>query len=53
VAGLVTELLGRIPQAGEVVQQDGLRFEVLKSTDRVIERLRISSAQPISSKQNA
>jgi CBS domain containing-hemolysin-like protein len=53
VAGLVTELLGRIPRAGEVVQEDGLRFEVLQSTDRVVERLRIGLAQPISSKQNA
>ena len=53
VAGLVTELLGRIPQPGEVLVQDGLRFEVLKSTDRVVERLRISSSQPIGSKQSA
>ena len=53
VAGLVTEALGHIPQAGEVVLEDGLRFEVLKSTDRVVERLRIGLAQPISSRQNA
>ncbi len=53
VAGLVTELLGRIPLPGEVVQEDGLRFEVLESTDRLVERLRISSSQPISSKQSA
>jgi putative hemolysin len=46
VAGLVSELLGRIPHAGEVIQDDGLRFEVLQSTDRVIEKLRISLAQP-------
>jgi len=25
--GLVTELAGRIPQKGEVIEQDGLRFE--------------------------
>jgi putative hemolysin len=53
VAGLVTELLGRIPQAGEAVQEDGLRFEVLNSTDRLVERLRISSIRPLSSKQSA
>jgi len=46
VAGLVSEALGRIPHAGEVVQEDGLRFEVLQSTDRKVERLRISVAQP-------
>jgi CBS domain containing-hemolysin-like protein len=49
VAGLVTELLGRIPHPGEVVQEDGLRFEVLESTDRLIERLRISSVQSVPS----
>jgi len=27
---------------GEVVEEDGLRFEVLASTDRRIERLRVS-----------
>jgi putative hemolysin len=53
VAGLVTELLGHIPHPGEVAQTDGLRFEVLESTDRLVERLRISSPQPISSKQSA
>jgi putative hemolysin len=46
VSGLVSELLGRIPHAGEVFQEDGLRYEVLQSTDRVVERLRISLAQP-------
>lgn len=42
VAGLVSELAGRIPMAGEVIEQDGLRFEILASTDRRIERLRVS-----------
>jgi CBS domain containing-hemolysin-like protein len=42
VAGLVSELLGRIPGAGEVVEEDGLRFEVLESSSRRVERLRIS-----------
>lgn len=53
VAGLVTELLGRIPLPGEVVEDEGLRFEVLESTDRLVERLRISSAQPIGTPQSA
>ncbi|ABF42537.1 CBS domain protein [Candidatus Koribacter versatilis Ellin345] len=44
VAGLVSEIAGRIPQPGEVVENLGLRFEVLASTDRRIERLRISEA---------
>ncbi|MBB6146037.1 CBS domain containing-hemolysin-like protein [Silvibacterium bohemicum] len=42
VAGLVSETAGRIPQAGEVVEEYGLRFEILASTDRRIERLRVS-----------
>jgi len=42
VAGLVSEAAGRIPQAGEVVEQYGMRFEVLASTDRRIERLHVS-----------
>jgi len=50
VAGLVSELAGRIPQPGEVVEDDGLRYEVLQSTDRKIERLRISQAVPEQSK---
>ncbi len=45
VGGLVSEIAGRIPMPGEVVEEDGLRFEVLSSTDRLIERLRISPRQ--------
>jgi CBS domain containing-hemolysin-like protein len=46
VAGLVSELAGRIPHRGEVIQEDGLRFEVLDSTERRVERVRISAARP-------
>jgi CBS domain containing-hemolysin-like protein len=46
VAGLVSELAGRIPHRGEVVEEDGLRFEVLESTERRVERVRITLAQP-------
>ena len=46
VAGLVTELAGRIPQRGEVIEEDGLRFEVLDSTDRRVERVRINAVEP-------
>ena len=45
VAGLVTELAGRIPQKGEVLEEDGLRFEVLNSTERRVERVRISTTE--------
>jgi len=46
IAGLVSELAGRIPKRGEVVEDDGLRFEVLDSTDRKVERVRISAVEP-------
>ncbi len=46
VAGLVSEMAGRIPQKGDVIEEDGLRFEVLESTERRVERVRISLAQP-------
>jgi len=43
VGGLVSEIEGRIPLAGEVVLLDhaGLRIEVVASTDRRVERLRV------------
>jgi len=46
IAGLVSELAGRIPRKGEAVEEDGLRFEVLESTDRKIERVRVTTVQP-------
>ena len=46
VAGLVSELAGRIPQRGEIVEEDGLRFEVLDSTQRRVERVRITASEP-------
>lgn len=46
IAGLVSELAGRIPRKGEVLEDDGLRFEVLDSTERRVERVRISLAEP-------
>jgi putative hemolysin len=46
VAGLVSELAGRIPRKGEVIEEEGLRFEVVESTDRKVERVRITAVQP-------
>jgi putative hemolysin len=43
IAGLVSELAGRIPGKGEAVEEDGLRFEVLESTDRKVERVRVTA----------
>ena len=42
IGGLVSELAGRIPAAGEVFEENGLRFEVLDSTERRVERVRVS-----------
>jgi len=42
VAGLVSELAGHIPKAGEVFYDNGLRFEVLESTERRVDRVRVS-----------
>jgi CBS domain containing-hemolysin-like protein len=47
VGGLVSEIAGRIPQAKETVEAEGLKFEVLASTDRRIERLRIRRATAV------
>jgi putative hemolysin len=46
IAGLVSELAGRIPRNGEVIEDDGLRFEVLESTNRKVERVRVTQVQP-------
>ena len=45
VAGLVSEAAGRIPQSGEVIEHYGMRFEILESTDRRIERLRVGRVE--------
>ena len=42
IGGLVSELAGRIPRVGEVFEHNGLRFEVLDSTERRVERVRVS-----------
>jgi putative hemolysin len=41
IGGLVSAIAGRILQPGEVVEEDGLRFEILESTDRKIEKVRV------------
>jgi len=46
LGGLVTEMAGRIPLVGEVVEADGLRLEVLASSSRRVERLRVRRIFP-------
>lgn len=45
VGGLVTEIAGHIPLPGEVVQEGELRFEVLESTARRVEKVRVLTKQ--------
>ncbi|MDE1176509.1 MAG: hemolysin family protein [Edaphobacter sp.] len=42
VGGLVSEIAGRIPSPGEVIEEDGLSFEILASTSRRVDRVRVS-----------
>ena len=42
VGGLMTEWLGRVPQAGESVERQGIRIEVLASNDLRVEQVRVS-----------
>ena len=44
VAGLVNTLAGHVPQKGEVISAGDIRFEVLKSSETLVERLRVSKA---------
>ena len=44
MAGLVVDVAGRIPMRGEVVSAGDLRIEVLESTDRQVQRVRVSLA---------
>jgi len=45
IGGLVSVLAGHIPRPGEVIEDDGLRFEVLESTDRRVDKVRVSRSK--------
>ncbi len=51
LAGLVSELAGHIPKAGEVFEENGLKFEVLESTERRVDRVRVTLAPTPAPKQ--
>ena len=42
VGGLVTEWMGRVPNAGESVERDGIRIDVLASNKLRVEQVRIA-----------
>jgi putative hemolysin len=43
--GLVSEWLGRVPRAGESIERQGIRIEVLKSDDLRVEQVRLSKLE--------
>jgi CBS domain containing-hemolysin-like protein len=45
VGGLVTEIAGHIPLPGEAVEEGEMRFEVLESTARRVEKVRVLTKQ--------
>jgi CBS domain containing-hemolysin-like protein len=49
VGGLVSEWLGRLPEAGESVERNGLRIEVKASNGLRVELVRLSPAEAVQS----
>jgi CBS domain containing-hemolysin-like protein len=47
VGGLVSEWLGHVPRAGEIVERHGVRLEVLVSGELRVEQVRITKAQKV------
>ena len=45
IGGLLSEWLGRVPGPGEWVERDGMRVEVLASTELRVERVRIKKSE--------
>jgi CBS domain containing-hemolysin-like protein len=45
IGGLLMEWLGRVPHAGESIERDGIRVEVLASDEMRVEQVRLSRAQ--------
>lgn len=42
IGGLVTEWMGHVPQAGEFVERDGIRIDVLAASELRVDRVRLS-----------
>ena len=47
VGGLVTEWLGRVPEAGEAVERDGIHIDVLASDELRVAQVRVRRSQPV------
>jgi CBS domain containing-hemolysin-like protein len=48
VGGLVTEWLGRVPQAGESLERDGIHIDVLASDELRVAQVRVRRLQAVS-----
>jgi len=46
IGGLVSEWLGRVPQPGEAIEQDGIHVEVLAGNQRRVSQVRIRRLEP-------
>ncbi len=46
VGGMITEWLGHVPHPGEMVEREGVRFEVLAANGRRVDEVRISRVEP-------
>ncbi len=42
VSGMIIFKLGRVPSSGELIEKKGLKFEVLESSSRTVERVRVT-----------
>jgi CBS domain containing-hemolysin-like protein len=47
VGGMVSEWLGRVPKAGETVDRDGVRVEILASDELRVEQVRLSKSETV------
>src|ERR1700761_233746 len=45
LGGLISEWLGHVPKVGEMVERDGVRFEVLATNGRRVDEVRISRVE--------
>ena len=53
IGGLVTEWLGRVPQAGESIEREGIRIEVLASDEMRVGQVRLSKMIPSPDREGA
>ena len=41
LAGFIVSLAGRIPRKGQKIRYEGITFEILKTTDRAIQKIKV------------